>query len=129
MILEQYKSIKAWIHQIILFFSWWLIRFYLKFQKTTPKKTNKVFIFPSDPDNLIGAKGDEAMLLAAVEQVQLIFPNCQLIVNCTGINCQTVSKQLQLQIMTAWKNGIYLLALTRLRWMIMLVAGPSVTSK
>ena len=101
-----YKNIKTSVHQVILLFIWWLIRFYLWFQNPILKKTNKIYIIPSDPYNLVGAKGDEAMLLAAIEQIKLRFPNCQLVVNCTGPNCQTISKPLQLQIRIAWKHPL-----------------------
>lgn len=90
------------LHGLLLILFWILARGFLVF--LTPLKKDFIHIIPADKMELIGSKGDEAMLLACVEQIKSSYPEKEISITCINEECTKNAKKIGLNIKKAWKK-------------------------
>lgn len=95
------QKFKDSVAGFIMMFLWRLIQLYLKSVKNSQQSAD-VFLIAADKKDLIGSKGDEAMLKAAIEQIRSQNQDVQIVTSCIDRNCENIAHDLGLRTVNQW---------------------------
>lgn len=84
---------------------WFRQRNRLAKQPRQASKKSKLLVFPSDPDTLVGSKGDEAMLLGYLGKIAAPNSDFEVIALCRSQKAHEEARRLGLQSRSTWDSG------------------------
>ncbi len=82
---------KKIFHQVILMVLWVVARLALLLSRTR-RRGNSVLLIPADPDHLVGSRGDEAMLVAALSKIRTKNPGVSIYIGCSSTKAITIAE-------------------------------------
>lgn len=127
-------NIRSVVHQLLLIALWRVARF-IPYSNQSAKYSRSRFrasiaLVPSDTENLIGARGDEAMMNAVVSTIRNNVADPEITVACSGQRAITVSSERGFRALPVWGGPLmplkFLESIRELKPTIGLVIGADI---
>ncbi|TVO68105.1 polysaccharide pyruvyl transferase family protein [Denitromonas ohlonensis] len=103
---------KSFVHQVLLLILWRIARGYLRLAPFVSKAHHsglppRVVVVPSDTENLVGARGDEAMVVAVTKAILERQPDALIYMACSGPGAVDRCAELGFKTLSVW-GGVFM---------------------